>query len=277
MFNFKKPVRARSKRGRKVASSSVSSRSSKKNTTWMNYYVPALFILALTGCLMWLVFAAYQKVTASSFFGMKAVEVYGATRASEDDIRRAVQMAAAKSGVWNADIADIRAQVEKLPWVKSAVVSRVLPDGLRVRIRESAPVAAVKMEKDDLQWTDSDANILGAVSKDEAKSQIVLKGWDERKAEGTQKINQMRVKLYQKMMEDLKLVGLDKRISAVNLSDLEDAQAFVAQTGNDIPVSLGKEDFAKRLQDALKTLEVKDSGQIASLISRGKNVVVVSR
>jgi cell division septal protein FtsQ len=274
MVKLRKPVRPRSKRTRKTLTGASRS---KKNATWINYYVPALFILALTGCLIWLMASAYQKVTASSFFGVKGVEIYGTTRASQDDIRRTVQMSAIQSGVWNADISSIRVQIEKLPWVKSAVVSRVLPDGLRVRIKESLPVAAVKTEQGDLLWTDNDANILGAVTKDESRSLIVLKGWDEKKTDGAQKINQQRVKMYQKMTDELKLAGLDKRINAVNVSDLEDAQAMVDQSGIIIPVSLGKEDFAKRLQDALKTLEMKDSGQVASLISRGKNVVVVAR
>lgn len=270
MVRMKKPMRPRSARKTPAGRG-------KKNNAWLNYYVPAVFLLAMTGCLLWLASAAYQKVTASSFFGVKGVEIYGTARASQDDIKRTVQMSAAKSGVWNADIAEIRAQVEKLPWVKSAVVSRVLPDGLRVRVRESVPVVAVKAEAGELQWVDTEANVLGAVTKDEARSLIVLKGWDEKKSESAQRVNQMRVKLYQKMMEELRLSGLDKRVSAVNISDPEDAQAFVDQAGTLIPVSLGREDFAKRLQDALKTLELRDTAQVASLISRGKNVVVVSR
>jgi cell division protein FtsQ len=239
--------------------------------------VPAVFLLALIGCLVWLTAMAYQKVTASSFFDMKAVEVYGAARASQDDIKRAVQMAATKSGVWNADLGEIRVSVEKLPWVKSAVVSRVLPDGLRVRVKEDMPVAAVRPEQGELFWTDSDAEQLGPVSKDEAKSLVVIKGWDERKADGSQKLNQQRIRIYQKMMDELRISGLDKNISALNLSDLEDAQAVIARNGMSIPVSLGKDDFGKRLNDALKTLDAKDAGQIASLISRGKNVVVIPR
>lgn len=275
MVRLKKPVRPRS--ARKTSTGTSPNRKGRKNNAWLNYYVPAVFLLAMTGCLIWLLLAAYQKVTASSFFGVKAVEIYGTARASEDDIRRTVQMSAAKAGVWNADIAEIRAQVEKLPWVKSAVVSRVLPDGLRVRIRESVPVAAVKADAGELQWVDSEANVLGAVSKDEARSQIVLRGWDEKKSDSAQRVNQMRVKLYQKMMEELRISGLDKRVSSVNISDPEDAQVFVDQAGNSIPVSLGRDDFAKRLQDALKTMESRDTSQVASLISRGKNVVVVSR
>ena len=272
MVRLKKPVRPRSSRGRKTSAASRS-----KNSVWLNYYVPAVFLLAMAACILWLMAAAYQKVTASSFFGVKAVEIYGVNRASTDDIKRTVQMSATRSGVWNADIADIRAQLEKLPWVKSAVVSRVLPDGLRVRVRESVPVVAVKPEQGELQWADSEANFLGPVYKDEARSLVVLKGWDEKKTENSQKLNQQRVKLYQKLMEELRISELDKRVSSVNVSDLEDVQVFSDRNGVTVPISLGREDFGKRLQDALKTLDTRDTGQVASLISRGKNVVVVSR
>jgi cell division septal protein FtsQ len=272
MVRFKKPVRPRSSRGRKAAGSS-----SKKNAVWLNYYVPAVFLLGMAACILWLAATAYQKVTASAFFGVRAVETYGVSRASEDDIKRTVQMAATKSGVWNADIAEIRAQIEKLPWVKTAVVSRVLPDGLRVQVKESVPVVAVKPEQGGMQWADSDGNFLGPVYKDEARSLVVLKGWDEKKTENSQRLNQQRVKLYQKVMEELRISELDKRVNVVNISDLEDVQAFTDKEGASIPVSLGREDFAKRLQDALKTLDTRDTGQVASLISRGKNVVVVPR
>jgi cell division septal protein FtsQ len=273
MVTLKKPVRPRSSRGSKT----TARKSRAKNSALLNYYVPAVFLLAMAACILWLVASAYQKVTASSFFGVKAVEIYGVSRSSEDDIRRTVQMTAVKAGVWNADIAEIRAQIEKLPWVKSAVVSRVLPDGLRVRVRESVPAVAVKPEQGELQWSDTDANFLGPVFKEEARSQVVLKGWDEKKTENSQKQNQQRVKIYQKMMEELRISQLDKRISSVNISDMEDVQVFTDKDGAIIPISLGRDDFAKHLQDALKTLEMRDTGQVASLISRGKNVVVVSR
>ena len=272
MVRLKKPVRPRSSRGRKTSAASRG-----KNSKWLNYYVPAIFLLVMAVGILWLAATAYQKVTASSFFGVKTVEIYGVTRASEDDIKRTVQMSAIKSGVWNADIADIRAQIEKLPWVKAAVVSRVLPDGLRVRVREAVPVVAVKPEQGDLQWTDSEGNFLGPVYKDEARSIVVLKGWDEKKTENSQRLNQQRVKLYQKMMEELRISQLDKRINSVNVSDLEDIQVFTDKDGASISISLGREDFAKRLQDALKTLDTRDTGQVASLLSRGKNVIVVPR
>jgi cell division septal protein FtsQ len=272
MVRLKKPVRPRSRRGKAAAG-----KSRAKNSALLNYYVPAVFLLAMAACFLWLVVSAYQRVTASSFFGMKGVEVYGVSRASEDDIRRTVQLAATKPGVWNADISEIRAQIEKLPWVRSAAVSRVLPDGLRVRVKEAVPVVAVKPDQGELQWADADANFLGPVYKDEAKAQVIMKGWDEKKNENSQRQNQQRVKLYQKMMEEIRIAQLDKRVISVNFADLEDVQVFADKDGTQISISLGREDFAKRLQDALKTLDTRDAGQVASLISRGKNVVVIPR
>ena len=52
------------------------------------------------------------------------------------DVRR-------KAGVWNADLADIRAKIEKFPFVKTAAVSMVLPSGIRVNITERIPAAVV--------------------------------------------------------------------------------------------------------------------------------------
>ncbi len=49
-----------------------------------------------------------------------------------------------KTGVWKADLKGLNARLERLPWVRTAVVSRVLPDGIRVRITERVPRAVVR-------------------------------------------------------------------------------------------------------------------------------------
>ena len=39
-----------------------------------------------------------------------------------------------KTGVWNADLPGMKEKLEKMPFVKTAAVSRVLPNGIRVQI-----------------------------------------------------------------------------------------------------------------------------------------------
>ncbi|MDQ3710893.1 MAG: FtsQ-type POTRA domain-containing protein, partial [Acidobacteriota bacterium] len=100
------------------------------------FFVPLFFVFGILVCLGVLALMSYRTVTASTFFDVKTIDVRGLNRASKDDIEKIVSRQTEKSGVWNADLNVVKTDVERLIFVKTAVVSRVLPDGLRVSVRE---------------------------------------------------------------------------------------------------------------------------------------------
>jgi len=240
-----------------------------------NFFVPLFFIFGIIACLGVLGLMGYRTVTASNFFDVKTIDVRGLNRASKDDIEKIVSRQTEKSGVWNADLNVIKIDVERLTFVKSAVVSRVLPDGLRVSVRERVPQVIVRIKAGDF-WADEESVILSAVGKDEARPPFVLRGWDESKTEKAAKDNQERVKIYLKMLNEWQDFELARRVSSVNLADLQDPQAVVQDSGETVTVSLGKENFAKRLQKALEVVANKGT-QIEAIISNGQNVIVKYR
>lgn len=193
----------------------------------------------------------YRTVTASAFFDVKTIEIRGVKRASKDEIEKIVSRQTERSGVWNADLTEIRDNVEKLTLVKSAVVSRVLPNTVRVNVNERVPRVIVKINSGEF-WADDDAVNLGNVEKDDARPPFVLLGWDESKTEKAAKENQERIKIYLKMLNEWQEFELAKRVSAVNLSDLRAPQAIVQDSGETVTIFLPKENFAKRLQKGLE-------------------------
>lgn len=195
----------------------------------------------------------YRTATASSFFDVKTVDVRGATRVQKDDIVKIVSRATEKSGVWNADLTQIKTEVEKLTLVKSAVVSRVLPDGLRVNLNERQARAVVHLNNGDF-WADDDAVIFGAVKKDEARPPFNLTGWDESKSDKAAKDNQERVKVYLKMLDDWQNFDLAKRVVTVDLKDLQEPQAIVQDSGEVVAIILPRENYGKRLQNGLEKI-----------------------
>lgn len=253
----------------------VSSRSRKSSGTLTNFFVPLFFICGILFCLGFLGFMGYRTVTASTFFDVKTVDVRGVTRASKDDIERIVNRQTDKSGVWNADLNQIKTDVEKLAFVKAAVVSRVLPDGLRVSVTERVPRVVVRTADGDF-WTDEESVMLGAVGKNEERPPFVLRGWDDAKTERAARENQERVKIYLKMLNDWQDYELAKRVTSVNLADLQDPQAIVSDSGEAVTISLGKENFAKRLEKALEVVANKGN-QIEAVISNGQNVIIKYR
>ena len=194
----------------------------------------------------------YRTVTASEFFDVKNIDVRGVSRVSKDDVQKIVAANTEKSGVWNADLSDIKARIEKSSsYIKSVAVSRILPDGIRVNIVERIPKAVVRLDSGDV-WVDDEALILGAVGKNEERPPFVMRGWDFSKTESAPKENQNRVKLYGKMLDEWKEFDLSKRVKELQLNDLDDPKAIVEDSGQIVSIDLGKENFAKRLQRGLE-------------------------
>ncbi len=195
----------------------------------------------------------YRTATASAFFDVKNVETRGLNRASKTEIENIVSRQAAKTGVWNADLAEIKRDVERLNFVKSAAVSRILPDGVRVNLTERQPRAVVSLESGEF-WADEEGVLLAKVDEKDERPPFVLKGWDESKSLKAFDENKERVKVYLKMLEEWQDFELAKRVSEVNLKDLQETQAFVQDSGEKVKITLGNDDFGKRLRDGLKAI-----------------------
>ena len=218
--------------------------------------LPVLIICALLGGLAFLGVLGYRSATASVFFGLRNVEIRGNDRTPTDDIRRIVVAGVEKPGVWNADLADIRAKLEKFPFVKSAAVSMVLPATIRVNITERIPVAVVHLASGNV-LVDGEGTMLAAAAPNNQDFPFVLKGWDESKTEKAIPDNLARLKLYKKMVDESKQFDLTGRVKEVNLSNPRDAVAVVEDSGRAISVTLGKDNLGKSLKTALDVLKGK--------------------
>jgi cell division septal protein FtsQ len=265
MATRKKPVKRKTqitvpKRRRPVAP--ARGKEKKVPGKFANFVMPLFFMALIVGCLGFLGVMGYRTVTASEFFDVKKVDVRGTARSSREEIEKIVTSQTERSGAWNADIAAIKDRVEKLPFVKYAAVSRVLPDGVRVDVTERVPQAVVRLGSGDY-LVDNEAVVLAVVSKPEEKFPFVMRGWDESKSEKAAKDNIERVKLYQKMLEEWQSYELASRVRETNLADLHDPKAIVEDSGVSIPIALGKESFGKHLKGALEVLAGKGAPGLA--------------
>ena len=226
-------------------------------------YLPLAGKIALAVIAGVLLFAGYRAAASASFFQARSVDVSGASRASADEIRAVVRERAAKTGVWRADLDGISRDLKKIPWVREAVVSRVLPDGLRVRITERVPRVVVRTGAGKFVWVDEDAVTLGAAS---AADQIFMRGWDEDGGEGALVENRARVEKFLEMTRDWEARGLSRRVSEVNLYDLGDVRAQLTGDDSQIEIQLGREDFGERLKFALDELDARRDTPIGPFI-----------
>lgn len=209
-------------------------------------------LLAIVAGVM--IFAGYRAAASASFFEARHVDVSGAKHASADDIKALVRRHAA-GGVWNAKLEDISAEVERMAWVRRAVVSRVLPDGLRVRVVERVPRAVVRTSAGRFVWVDEDAVTLSQMLPADPMPTFFIRGWDESGTNDARMENRERIQKYLSMASEWESLGLSERVSEVNLGDAHDIRALLAGDDAHIEVRLGEKNFGPRLQKALKVLD----------------------
>lgn len=240
-----------------------------------SFFLPMFLSVCLLICLGVLGYMGMQSVTASKFFDVRSVEVRGTERAAKDDIARIASNAAEKTGVWNADLPEMKAKIEKQPFVKTASISRVLPDGLRVNVVERVPIAVVKLSNGDM-LVDDEGIILAPAQAKEEKLPITLTGWDESKTERAIKDNLERVKLYQKMLGEWREGGLIARVQSVDLADLREPKAVTEDSGKQVTIDIGRDSFARHLKNGVSAIAGKgDMFDAVSLV--GQNMILSSR
>jgi len=207
---------------------------------------------------------------------VRAVDVDGAARASREEIRAAV-LRLSNAGVWQADLDVIARELREIAWVREAVVSRVLPDGLRVRVTERTPRVIARTSAGRLAWVDDDGVILGSASPGE--QDFFVRGIEESRAEEALRQNRERVKTAVELAAEWERTGLSRRVSEVNLDDMRDVRVQLAGEDAAVEVRLGKEEFAKRFRQALEVLDAQRQtarGPFVTYVdvSQGKRAVV---
>lgn len=235
----------------------VGARKASKGNSWSRAvaWMPFVGKMLLAVCAGLLCFMAYRTAASSTFFALRTIDMSGVSQGSEDQLKALVRRAGGAQGVWKADLAAISAELERQPWVRKAVVSRVLPSGLRVRITERAPRAVVRTAAGRFVWVDDDAVMAGTVAPTQNAPAFFMRGWDESGTESGRTENRRRVEKYLALSREWETAGIASRVSEVNLEDLRDVRAQLTGDDSQIEVRLGREDLTKRLRQSLETLD----------------------
>jgi cell division protein FtsQ len=242
-------------------------------------YVPLALRIGLIAIIALVGLVGYRAAASADFFKVRKVETRGTVRASSDDIKAAVLRDVGETGVWRADLEQISHHLERLPWVRSAIVTRVLPDGIRVRITERQPLAVVRTSGGRFIWVDDDAVYLGEMSPTDQMPAFLLRGWNEDNTPAAQTSNRERVSKFLEFQRAWNAQSISERVSEVNLQDLRDVRVQLAGDDAQIEIRLGGQDQAARLEKALTVLDgarQTSRGPLLSYIdvSQGKRAVV---
>lgn len=242
-------------------------------------YVPLALRIGVIAIIALIGFVGYRAAASASFFQIRNVETRGASRASVEDIKTVVRRDVSETGVWRADLEQLSKHLERLPWVRTAVVTRVLPDGIRVRITEREPKAVVRTSAGRFIWVDDDAVYLGEMAPTDQMPVFFLRGWNEDDSTAAQTENRDRVRKFLELQRDWSSQGISERVSEVNLLDLRDVRVQLAGDDSQIEVRLGSQDQGTRLAKALTVLDAQRQTARGPLISyidltQGKRAIV---
>ena len=211
------------------------------------------FVLALLAAITLVV--GYRVAASAALFQIKSVDVSGASRVPADEIEAVTRKTVARTGVWKADLSAIRLEIQKLPGVRRATVTRVLPDRLRVRIVERVPLAVVRTAAGHFVWVDEEGVAMGEMKSADRLPPFFIRGWSEEGTEDAGKENVERIQKYLEAAREWETAGLSERVSEVNLIDVRDVRAQLAGNDSQIEVRLGSQDFGSRLKRAFEVLD----------------------
>ncbi len=227
---------------------------------------PAAIIAAIV-----LLFVGYKGLTNSRLFELHRVTVSDASPELRGEIEETVRRAVGQTRLMSVDLDALKKKIEVIPRVRSAIVSRMLPDGIFVRVIERKPAVLVRRESGAVVWLDEDAVEMGEYSDLDihgASQQIppIAKGF----AEGNRTLGQLaddreRVALYKKIEEEFSAGPSDlwNSIDQIDLTSTKDVNIQVARSP--VAVHVGNTDFRERFRKALQVLEAIRQGDMEML------------
>jgi len=119
---------------------------------------------------------AYRWVTAHEFFALANLNIQGGQRLSPQEIA-AMGGVSVGTNVLGVNIAEVQRRIAASEWVESVSVTRVLPDGLVIDIKEREPAFLTRRDE-QLYYADINGQPIAAVGVDKFISLPLLENED---------------------------------------------------------------------------------------------------
>lgn len=227
-----------------------------------------LLLVTSTGLVAALLWTGYHYVHTAPRFSVKQVRFMGLKRVDEDDVLARVNLKNdGSTNILAVDLEGIRASVEQIQWVRYAMVQRVLPDQIIIKVVEREPIGLARIQGNIYEF-DIDAAIL-VPDKSTTPDLPILDGLRANDQEG----NLRKVGMYTKLLGD---IGSD-HLAQVIVNDTNEVS--VVRSDDSLLVNLGVDDFKDRWSRYLsfKSKINTDYKNAVRVDLRFRNQIVVSQ
>ncbi|MBI3933274.1 MAG: FtsQ-type POTRA domain-containing protein [Acidobacteria bacterium] len=202
-------------------------------------------VLLCVMCVLWLL-AGYLETNPR--FQLHSLDLSGGQYVARSEVEK-VFADDHDVSIFAIPLEQRRRQLEQIRWVRSATITRVLPDRLAIAVEERQPVAFL-WTRHGVELVDQEGVILETPPKDKKNASWtfpVLRGVSDREKVEKRK---ERIGRYLKLMEALQQAngGALEEISEVDLTEPDDICAVVTDGSGALRLHLGDENFRERYE-----------------------------
>lgn len=209
----------------------------------------ALVVVAIAGVIGWITLMSYRYGANSWRFRLDSsdqIEIAGIGHVSHAQIMEVMGGDIGRN-VFFIPLAERKKQLEEIPWVESAAVMRLLPNRLKIEIRERTPVAFVQIGS-RIALVDGLGVVMDLPAGAARKYSFPVIVGIGHSAPLT--VRAARMKIFAQLVRDLDSGGANYShdLSDVDLSDPEDVKVTVADPNGEVLVHLGSSDYLVRFK-----------------------------
>lgn len=215
----------------------------KKTANRLRIVVIVMVVLGIAGSVGYML---YHYGAHSWRFRLESsdnVEVAGAQHVSRAQILQIMAPDLSRN-VFFIPLAERKRQIEEIPWVESAAVIRLLPNRVRIQIKERTPVAFAQVGS-RIELVDSNGVMMATPESQADYSFPVIQGMND---SDPLSVRSAQMKIYNTLSHDLDANGANysKDVNEVDLTDPEDVKITVADSQGAVVIHLGSANFLER-------------------------------
>lgn len=221
--------------------------------------MPWFVLLAIVIGIPSLAIVGWEKGLRSEFFNVVGVDVEGAQQTPRQDIEAAVGFTGTGINIFTLDPELGRRRVERLPWVKGATVTRVLPDRMKVTVEERKAHGVVI--RDGLWLVDIDGHVFAPVDRNPELDAPVIALPGVLRSVPQTNAERRRIREAMNIAHLYKKQGLDNwdRLAEVEIDPVSGFALITEKRGLRVLLGEGRmEARLARLEDVFQALERKE-------------------